>query len=254
MSKVEGNETGRNMSRAENLSGDKEEMLSRIRAALGQPNLMAAPSSLPPFESVDGVVVENLIEQFSREMEKNGGKVVDIQSSDEVHDYLKQFLPAGERVKVALSDSVNTRSSGLGDALAQVGVEIIPPFKDFQGSAEAASLFEEYKQLLLQADVGVTTADYAIADTGTLVLVSGGEQHRLISLVPPIHVCLLKESRIVAILPELLARVHERHYGQATPPQLMTFITGPSRTADIELTLVTGVHGPTKLHVLILRN
>jgi L-lactate dehydrogenase complex protein LldG len=242
------------MSRAENISGDKEEMLSRIRVALGQPNQRAAPSSLAPFESVHGVIVENPVEQFSREMEKNGGNVVGIQSSDEVLDYLKQFLPAGERFKVALSDSVNTRSWGLGDALAQMGVEIIPPFKDFQGSGEAASLFEEYKQLLLQADVGVTTADYAIADTGTLVLVSGGEQHRLISLVPPIHVCLLEESRIVPILPDLLARVHEQHCGQAMPPRLMTFITGPSRTADIELTLVTGVHGPTKLHVLILRN
>jgi L-lactate dehydrogenase complex protein LldG len=97
----------------------------------------------------------------------------------------------------------------------------------------------------------VTCADYAIADTGTLVLIAGREQHRLISLVPSIHLCLLDATRIVGTLPELLRRVRERYVSTETAPCAMTFITGPSRTADIELTLTTGVHGPTELHVLL---
>jgi L-lactate dehydrogenase complex protein LldG len=121
---------------------------------------------------------------------------------------------------------------------------------------------------LFESAMGVSTADFAIADTGTLVLVSernpepasdaasndarnGGDQHRLISLVPPIHVCLLDANRILPDLTELITHVNAKYYRNGEPPLAMTFITGPSRTADIELTLTMGVHGPRELHVLV---
>ena len=147
------------------------------------------------------------------------------------------------------------------------------------GGGPAADLIEQYKASLFEADIGITTADYAIADTGTLVLLSkkvpnpdetrrtpneneeaegqhgpraDGEQHRLISLVPPIHICLLDRSRIVANLTDLLTVVHRDAYMSGGPPLAMTFISGPSRTADIELTLTRGVHGPREVHVLLV--
>jgi L-lactate dehydrogenase complex protein LldG len=146
-----------------------------------------------------------------------------------------------------------------------------------QAVDEVASLMESYKLALFEAGAGITMADFAIADTGTLVLLSkkhidtggsvetagasvgaspvisraDGEQHRLISLVPPIHICLLDRTRIVANLTELLSLVHKEFYSTGGPPLAMTFISGPSRTADIELTLTRGVHGPREVHVLL---
>jgi L-lactate dehydrogenase complex protein LldG len=111
---------------------------------------------------------------------------------------------------------------------------------------------ESYKRELVKVNIGVTSADYAIAETGTLVLVSGGEQHRLISLVPPVHVCLLEETRIIESLPVFLALAGQKYYSTESAPLATTFITGPSRTADIELSLTLGVHGPRELHTLLI--
>jgi len=96
-------------------------------------------------------------------------------------------------------------------------------------------------------DVGITTAQAAIAETGTLVLDSADERHRLVSLVPPVHIAIIDAARICETLGEALILLrHERPLGRA-----VTFITGPSRTADIELTLTIGVHGPQELYVIV---
>ena len=97
---------------------------------------------------------------------------------------------------------------------------------------------------LLECPLGLTGAQVAIAETGTLVLASAKERHRLISLVPPIHVAVIETRQIVATLGDALDAV------KGDPA--VTFITGPSRTADIELTLVVGVHGPKEVHVLLI--
>ena len=102
---------------------------------------------------------------------------------------------------------------------------------------------------LLEADVGVSNAQWGIAETGTLVLTSDEEKHRLVSLVPPVHVAILREEKILPNLDEALARVH--HEETDAMSRAITWITGPSRTADIELTLVVGVHGPRELHVIL---
>jgi len=99
-------------------------------------------------------------------------------------------------------------------------------------------------------DVGISNAQAGIAETGTLVLDSARERHRLVSLVPPVHIAIIKASAIVETLGEALALL--RNDKEISPA--ITFITGPSRTADIELTLAIGVHGPQQLYVIVDRD
>ena len=105
---------------------------------------------------------------------------------------------------------------------------------------------------LFACDAGVTTAQWGIAETGTLVLESARERHRLLSLVPPLHVALLSTRRIRATLGDVLARVGPDGAGRRVESHAITFITGPSRTSDIELTLAIGVHGPQALHIVLV--
>ena len=99
-------------------------------------------------------------------------------------------------------------------------------------------------------DVGISNAQAGIAETGTLVLDSARERHRLVSLVPPVHIAIIKASAIVETLGEALALLRDDK--EISPA--ITFITGPSRTADIELTLAIGVHGPQQLYVIVDRD
>lgn len=97
-------------------------------------------------------------------------------------------------------------------------------------------------------DVGITSAQAAIAETGTLVLDSAHERHRLVSLVPPVHIAIIESAKIYETLGQTLTAL------QSTGPevsQAITFVTGPSRTADIELILAIGVHGPQELYVIV---
>jgi len=98
------------------------------------------------------------------------------------------------------------------------------------------------------AEFGITSADYALADTGTLVLLSSREQARLISLLPPVHLAIVPQGKILTGLDELLAALPQ----PAGLSSSMVLITGPSRTADIEQTLVRGVHGPGEIHVIVV--
>jgi L-lactate dehydrogenase complex protein LldG len=97
-------------------------------------------------------------------------------------------------------------------------------------------------------DVGITAVQAAIAETGTLVLQSNHERHRLISLLPPVHIAIVESEQIYGTLGEVLGAI--RSDGKELSPAI-TFITGPSRTADIELTLAIGVHGPQRLYVVV---
>jgi L-lactate utilization protein LutC len=105
-----------------------------------------------------------------------------------------------------------------------------------------------YREACAAADVGITSADYALADTGTLVLFSDAEESRLVSLLPPRHIAVVPVSRLIDSLDDLLGRVPL----PADATSSMVFITGPSRTADIEQILVRGVHGPGDVTVVLV--
>jgi L-lactate utilization protein LutC len=104
------------------------------------------------------------------------------------------------------------------------------------------------REAVTRIDAGITSADYALADTGSLVFLTESRESRLLSLLPPCHIAVIESSKIVSGLDDVLTlRPLPGERSSA-----MVVITGPSRTADIEMRLVRGVHGPGEIHVIII--
>lgn len=188
------------------------------------PNVAAAPAPL----EVNG----SLVERFREALEAVAGHCAVVRDEEEAAEVLRQVVRDTGARRVAVSDS----------ALALAVAERARGDAELLSDAGSVELFD--------CDVGVTGAQWAIAETGTLVLESDEERHRLASLVPPVHVAVLRSGRIRQTLGEVLGALNEK--GRDGLSRAVTFITGPSRTSDIELTLAIGVHGPGELFVIII--
>jgi L-lactate dehydrogenase complex protein LldG len=181
---------------------------------------------------------ESLVRRFERELVAVGGCFHKASNSFEVGDRILQIVEARNARKVIAWSALRAVNPELTRRLNQAGVELIAACSDLRTVAAA--------------DVGITTVDYALADTGTLVLRSGEQKPRSTSLLPPVHIALVDPKQIVSGLDELFGRLSLDGNPGGRLDSAITFITGPSRTADIELTLVVGVHGPQELHVIML--
>jgi L-lactate dehydrogenase complex protein LldG len=146
---------------------------------------------------------------------------------------------AAARLIQAIAEKCGARKIAVSDA-ALIG-ELAAPL-----GAGAEILINASKEALFECDLGITGAQFGAAETGTLVLESDREFHRLTSLIPPVHVCVLEAKNIRQTLGEVLELLEK------DISRTITFITGPSRTSDIELTLAIGVHGPAQLFVILI--
>jgi L-lactate dehydrogenase complex protein LldG len=116
---------------------------------------------------------------------------------------------------------------------------------EFVRNAERAGFHVHRGQAPELEGAGISRALYGLADTGSVVLAASPEEPRADSLLPAVHVSLLAEDRIVAGLAELFQAIGD------DLPSALAIVTGPSRSGDIEQTLVVGVHGPGEVHVVI---
>ena len=105
------------------------------------------------------------------------------------------------------------------------------------------------QEAFFAADVGITNVHRLIAETGTVVMATRPNEPRSVSLLPPVHIALAERSQLLPDLFDLFDLFSP--LSQSTPPSCLTLITGPSKTGDIELRLVTGVHGPGEVHVIL---
>ncbi|MDQ3547290.1 MAG: LUD domain-containing protein, partial [Chloroflexota bacterium] len=133
----------------------------------------------------------------------------------------------------------------------EVGVELPPDPVELVKVAR-----ERLRQSFIDADIGISGANVAVADSGTLVIVSNEGNGRLVTTLPPVHIALLGVEKIVPTLEDATAilQVLPRSGTGQKITSYVSFITGPSRSADIELTLTVGVHGPKELHIVLLDN
>ena len=114
-------------------------------------------------------------------------------------------------------------------------------------AAEVPGLrFDVTRELASEAKVGISQLEWALANTGTLVQAADAPDTRLVSMLPPLHIALVSTRALLPDLPSVLTKVDPRHTGY------LAFITGPSRTADIERVLTIGVHGPGRLIILMV--
>jgi L-lactate dehydrogenase complex protein LldG len=217
---------GRGQTEGERLSRVKTEMLPQDNGRLTFATLAGEPVAPP-----------SLLEIFRENLEAVGGHCMVASSEAEVVAALNSIV-AGLQPTPLRARRIALSNAPLIQRLAQ---QITATTEEIAVTPSSADLFEY--------DLGITTAQAAIAETGTLVLDSECERHRLVSLVPPVHVAIVQASTIVLTLGEALAEVHRKE-GVALSPTI-TLITGPSRTADIELTLAIGVHGPQELFVIV---
>lgn len=205
---------------------DRSRMLATIAERLGRK--VGDPAPPPPaLSAMPAIAADALVTTFQQKLQAIGG-----------HVHHATPTNVGAVVAALLRQLAATRAfSSDADAIRKVTAATA----DLQWLGPDAPRAE-----LLACDVGVTTAWLGIAETGTLVLRSDLERSRQASLVPPVHVALLDSRRLVGTLGAALAELP-----RPLPPAV-TFVTGPSRTADIELQLVVGVHGPKSLHVVLI--
>ena len=136
-----------------------------------------------------------------------------------------------------------------GPALRERGLEAVLEPDAIVDRAEA----ERLRAASAGAEIGLTGVDLAIAATGTLVLLSGAGRPRSTSLLPEYHVAVFDRRALVETLEQAGVILEAWHAsGRTMSGSSITFITGPSRTADIELTLTRGVHGPREVHAIFL--
>lgn len=133
---------------------------------------------------------------------------------------------------------------GLADLLAERGTEMLThaALAELDPSAARAKM--------LAADIGITSTTWAVAETGSLLVASTPGRERSASLLPPVHIAIVARDQIVPDLFDAFERLAVG--GAENLPTNATFITGPSKTGDLELRLTTGVHGPGVWHVIVI--
>ncbi|GGQ68470.1 LutC/YkgG family protein [Couchioplanes azureus] len=180
-------------------------VLARIRAALGETAVPPVPRAYRPAGS-SGAGLDLLVDRLT--------------------DYRAVVHRDGDVAAVVAS--------------LDPGRLVVPPGIDRSWLPAGARVVEDEHD----ADAVLTAAAVAVAETGTIVLDGSPDQgRRALSLLPDLHICVVRPDQVVGGVPDALARLD--------PARPLTWISGPSATSDIELTRVEGVHGPRNLHVVI---
>jgi L-lactate dehydrogenase complex protein LldG len=223
----------------------REAFLKRVRDAAAAGRAYRVHPNADVTRSMGRAAHEvNLVEEYVAEVAKAGGRPVVATSRAAAREELRKLLHLYEpRSALCWRHPVLERLE-LAQFLQQQRVERI----DAETTAELSR--ESGRAKWLAADIGITSAECAIAETGSLLMAHAFGNERVASLLPPVYVAIVERAQIV---PDLFDVVE--HFQSQVPgdlPSNLTFITGPSKTGDIESKLVTGVHGPGKWHVIVI--
>ena len=206
---------------------DRRWILDRVHSAIAD---VDRENGLPDLsrEGIDGGI-DALVHRFIEEVEAVSGVVHHVPNIDAAARELETLIRSNQITSLAVSRDPLARAIS-SRVIGQH--EVLDP--------------EDNQDAIAEADMGLTGARLGISEHGTLMLAPEDDHGRLAALLPPHHVAILATSDLVGTLSEALARL-----GEEIPPTI-TFVSGPSRTADIEQTLVIGIHGPARVDIILV--
>ena len=204
-------------------------VIENIRRSLGHTTQTSLSQRSDIYEFRQAGSRDSEIQLFLDELKELSG-VGQCFSQNGIVDALKALVADNNIRKATVWNTPRLQQLQITDHLSALGVESVSPTAN--------------KHEMALCDLGITEADYLLPETGTIVLHSSAEMPRAVSLLPRIHLAIVR--------PEMLRPDMHQVFAEAKDTNYLVFVTGPSRTADIELTTTLGVHGPKELFVWII--
>jgi L-lactate dehydrogenase complex protein LldG len=221
----------------------RDAFLTRVRQAVAEGNRAGA---IPPLSERGNIGYQGAgadpVQRFCTELAAAGGKGYVANDADAVMQTIRQIIQSISAKRVLLSSGGLVDRLNLSATLKQSGLQV----------ATLDDAQQNTKELFFAADVGITNVHRLIAETGTVVMATRPNEPRSVSLLPPVHIALAERSQLLPDLFDLFDLFSPlANSAKSAPPSCLSLITGPSKTGDIELRLVTGVHGPGEVHVIL---
>ena len=229
-------------------------MLNDIRNILKNKDISeygnAADRLPPPLENIMPVIPPmELAERLESELKGLGCSTYRAATFSSLEEILRSILDSKHAQSVVVSRNPILGQLKIASVLRGWGITVSQWPANVAGDEESGN----FRDKCFAAAAGITGVDFALAETGSLVLTSFTEGSQLTSLAPPIHIALYRHSQIRASLDEVLRNLPvSRDPERPSPARSAVFITGTSRTADIEQVLVRGVHGPREVHAILV--
>ena len=179
-------------------------------------------------------VGDHLFPEFEKRASAASAEVFRVKTAAEAQEVVVNLAKFTNAKKVVAVNSPLQQAAGINDQLSSMGITVYTELTDITEHAESA-------------DIGISTVEFGIAESGSVCMDGYAFESRLVSMLPPIHIAFMSSKNVVLGITEafeIISKVYDRGY--------VSFITGPSRTADIERVLTIGVHGPSRFVLIAI--
>ncbi len=228
-------------------ASSRDAILDKLRAARRPfPNAEPRPDDYVAVTVQESTDPDALLERFSSELTALKGEPFSVKGDAAARRKIVELLHEHEATAVLAWDFKYIPVKDLHKALNEASIQIIHPDTHDEFRAETLVHAES-------ATVGLTGADAAVATTGTLVVTTAPGKGRIPTALPPVHIAVITLDQIVARLEDWVALQRAGNLSDLRQASNFCFISGPSRTGDIEMQLVLGVHGPGRVQVVVKR-
>ena len=214
-----------------------ESIRHRTRTGRYKPTHAPDIAWTPGEEPRESAPIKDPPARFIEELEALGGHGRRVENLEGAREYVLSLARERGAERLIRWDVEELEALGVDGPLAEAGMEVAL-WRDL----------EDFREVAARADIGLSTAEWAIADTGSLVLTSGPGKGRTVTLLPPTYVAVVPAEKVLRTVPEAI----EKYAGDGGLPANVVFHTGPSRSGDIEMEIFVGMHGPGDVHVILV--
>jgi len=226
----------------------RDTILNKLRASAQRPfpDAPPRPKHYHPVTIQEDESAEALLERFTTELKNLKAEPFVVDDDAAARVQVLALLEEHEARRIIAWDFAHIPVTGLEAAIRAAGIEILYPDAHDDYRAEMLAAAEG-------AQVGLTGADAAAATTGTLIFTTGAGKGRIPTVLAPVHIAIITQDQILTRIESWVARLRADALGEFRSHANFCFVSGPSRTGDIEMELILGVHGPGRVQVVVKR-